>query len=233
MEIRTIMNAYTRNGREIGARLVLLALLPLAGLLLTGCNANKADERALLIEENDELRARVADQNRALEMANEQLRERDLRIAELRSELNAAQQLAAATPTAPADPFAGIDGVRGSVGGGEVRAIVDGDILFASGQATLLNNSKRALDQVSRVITNQYPGRTIRVAGHTDSDPIRRSGFETNHHLGFARAWAVRSYLISRGVPANQVYVASFGPDRPESTKARSRRVEIAVTLAE
>jgi len=232
MEIGAIMNAHTRNGRGFGVRMLLLATLPAAALMLTGCQSNKADERALLIEENDELRARVAEQNRALGMASDELRERDQRIAELRSELNAAQQ-AARTPAAPTDPFAGIDGVRGSVGGGEVRAIVDGDILFASGQATLRDASKRALDQVARVITTQYPGRSIRVAGHTDSDPIRRSGFETNHHLGFARAWAVRGYLISRGVPANQVYVASFGPDRPESTKSRSRRVEIAVVLSE
>lgn len=219
-----------RSGRRTRAMLIGLMLIQAMGL--TACSNNRGDERAMLAEENESLRARLQEQERALDMANEQIRERELRLAEARRAAEEARSAAASAPVAN-DPFGGIAGVRGSVSGGEVRAIVEGDVLFASGQATLRNEAKRTLDQVARVIQTQFPGRTIRVLGHTDSDPIRKSGFETNHHLGFARAMAVRAYLLQKGLQGAQIYVASFGPDRPMSSKPQSRRVEIAVALGD
>ena len=47
---------------------------------------------------------------------------------------------------------------------------------------------------------------------------IRKSGFKSNYHLGFERAYAVREYLVSRGVPPTSVYVASHGPDQVDKT---------------
>jgi chemotaxis protein MotB len=89
------------------------------------------------------------------------------------------------------------------------------------------------LDEVARVIIREYPGRSIRVAGHTDTDPIRKSGYKSNYHLGFERAYAVRDYLIQRGVPERNVYIASHGPNRALGSKQQSRRVEIVVVVNE
>jgi chemotaxis protein MotB len=200
------------------------------GTMLAGCDGNLKEENALLLEENQGLRAQLADRNDALETAHEELMDRDARLAQLRRDLDEASQVQANTPR---DPFGNIAGVTGSYSAGEVTAIIESDILFDSGKATLKPAAKTALTEVARIITRNYPGRTIRVAGHTDTDPIRKSGFKSNYHLGFERAYAVREYLISRGVSKRDVYVASHGPDRSLASKKESRRVEIAVVLNE
>jgi chemotaxis protein MotB len=202
--------------------------LLLLGMSLTGCNNKLKEQNALLLEENQNLRTQLADRNSALESVHDELREKDMRIAELGRQATETQ----AAPTAT-DPFGGIAGVTGSYNAGEVTATVASDVLFDSGKATLKTAAKRSLDQVAQVIMSQYGGRVIRVAGHTDTDPIRKSGYKSNYHLGFERAYAVRDYLISRGVPSSRVYVASHGPDRAMGSKAASRRVEIAVVLNE
>ena len=203
--------------------------LLLAATLLAGCNNNLKDENALLTEENQNLRAQLADRNSALEFANDEIREKDLRIASLTRDLEAGQ----ARPAANVDPFSGIAGVSGSVSAGEVTATLENDLFFDSGQASLKAASQRSLDAVAGILNSSYRGRSIRVAGHTDTDPIRKSGFKSNYHLGFERAYAVRDYLISRGVSADRIYIASHGPDRPRGSKNESRRVEIVVVLNE
>ena len=75
-----------------------------------------------------------------------------------------------------------------------------------------------------------FGGKQIRVEGHTDSDPIKVSRWKSNQELSVARADAVKKYLVSKGVDANEVSVAGFGSDRPKSSdKAQNRRVEIVV----
>jgi chemotaxis protein MotB len=121
--------------------------------------------------------------------------------------------------------------VTGTMGAGEVTASLDSDVLFDSGKTTLKPTARQSLDKVAAVLNSTYGGRSIRIAGHTDTDPIRKSGFKSNYHLGFERAFAVREYLISKGVPSNRIHLASFGPDLPRGSKAQSRRVEIVVVL--
>jgi flagellar motor protein MotB len=202
----------------------------LAGLMLGGCSDSLKEENALLTEENEGLRAQLSERNAALDSAHDELRSKDQRLADLRRQLENAEQQVSQTPD---DPFRGIAGVTGSVGIGEVTATLESDILFDSGRATLKSSAKRALDEVARVIVREYPGRTIRVAGHTDTDPIRKSGYKSNYHLGFERAYAVRDYLIQRGVPERNVYIASHGPNRTLGSKQQSRRVEIVVVVNE
>ena len=202
-----------------------------AASLLTGCNNNLKDENALLTEENQSLRAQLNGRNAELESAHAELRAKDVRISELRRDLDDKPTQVAANR--PVDPFSDIPGVTGSVGAGEVTATLESDVLFDSGKATLKASAQRSLDQVARVIVSSYPNRGIRVAGHTDTDPIRKSGYKSNYHLGFERAYAVRDYLISRGVPSRLVYLASHGPDRARTTKSDSRRVEIVIVLNE
>jgi chemotaxis protein MotB len=199
--------------------------------MLSGCNNNLKDENALLTEENQSLREQLADRNAALQSAHDELRDQEQHAAELQRELETTRQSSQLTANMPADPFGNIPGVTGSVGAGEVTATLESDVLFDSGQATLKQAAKRSLDEVARVINNNYRGRPIRVAGHTDTDPIRKSGYKSNYHLGFERAYAVREYLISRGVPSSSIYIASHGPDRAQATKQQSRRVEIVVVV--
>lgn len=209
---------------------VLGTALLLAGFVLGGCN-NLKEENALLMEENQNLREQLADRNSALDAATMTAREREMEAARLRRELQEQQRQEQSEPQRTG--FEGIAGVTGSMSAGEVTATVESDVLFDSGKATLKSAAKQSLDQVANVLNSTYAGRSIRVAGHTDTDPIRKSGHKSNYHLGFERAYAVREYLISRGVPSNRIYLASYGPDKPRGSKAQSRRVEIIVSLGD
>ncbi len=214
------------------SRVLGLGLLA-AALLMTGCNNSLKDENALLMEENDGLRQQLSERRNALDSAERVARQNEAEAVRLRRELEEARRAerAAAEAQPQRTGFEGIAGVSGSVGAGEITATVESDVLFDSGQATVKAAAQRSLNQVASVLNSEHSGRTIRVVGHTDSDPIRRSGHKSNYHLGFERAYAVREYLISRGVSANRIHLASFGPDKPRGTKAQSRRVEIVVVL--
>ena len=211
-------------------RIITLTGLIAAVYAMTGCNDTLKDENALLLEENKEIRAQLADRNSALDAVNRDLREAEMENTRLQRELDASQMQTASQPAATTG-FEGIAGVTGVAGAGEVTAVVEGDVLFASGKTTLKAAAKQSLDAVASVLNSTYSGRSVRITGHTDSDPIRKSGFKSNYHLGFERAYAVRDYLISRGVSATRLSLASFGPDRPQGTKEQSRRVEIVVIL--
>ena len=112
---------------------------------------------------------------------------------------------------------------------GDVVLTVAGDVLFPSGQVTLKTEGRRELDRIARMIMSQYPTKTIRVEGYTDSDPIRKSSWKTNERLSSERALAVEAYLVARGVEADRIYSAAMGPARPKSSKQASRRVEIVI----
>jgi chemotaxis protein MotB len=205
-----------------------------AALLLTGCSNGLKETNRMLTEENQSLRDQLEERNGALDGSSIEVREKDMQIAQLRRELDNARAMAANAAQAPAPTrtaFDGIDGVTGSVGAGEITATVSSDVLFDSGKATLKPSARKALDEVARILNSEYGAHTIRVAGHTDTDPIKKSGHKSNYHLGFERAYAVRDYLISRGVTTDRVYIASFGPIAPMATKKDSRRVDIVVVL--
>jgi peptidoglycan-associated lipoprotein len=71
---------------------------------------------------------------------------------------------------------------------------------------------------------------TAVIEGHADEQGTR----EYNIGLGNKRADAARSYLISKGVPANRLQIVSYGKERPieicseEACYAKNRR---AVTV--
>ena len=199
------------------------------GGLLTGCSSSLKDQVALLDEENTRLRASLDERNSALDAMQRDLE--DCRTEQLALQNRNAELATAPAAAASADVFGGIPGVETTRGAGVITARVSGDVLFSSGQAELRRNARTSLDEVARIIRNQYPGRAIRVIGHTDADPIRKTKdkFPTNHHLGFERAFSVREYLISRGIQASSISIESQGTDRPAGSKERSRRVEIAI----
>ena len=200
--------------------------LVVSALSMTGCKNSMKTENASLTAENQSLRDQLADRNKALDDCSTELRSRDQQLAELRRGMAPGTGVAAG-----GTGFDNIPGVTGSVGAGEVTASVDSDLLFDSGKTTLKSTAKKSIDAVASVLNSTYGSASIRVAGHTDSDPIRKSGFKTNYHLGFERAWAVREYLVSKGVSAKRLSLASYGPDLPKGNKAQSRRVEIVVLV--
>jgi outer membrane protein OmpA-like peptidoglycan-associated protein len=116
------------------------------------------------------------------------------------------------------------------VHGDDVHLTISNSLLFDSGKTSLKDGAKRSLDRIAAAIKQKYSDREVMVVGHTDTDPIKRASFASNYHLGFERAYAVRGYLDRKGVTGAHMGLVSFGPDRPEASKDRSRRVEVIVT---
>lgn len=210
-------------------RLTLTAGLVLGGLL-GGCSNNLQEQVALLDEENTRLRLRLDEKDGALDAMQRDLEDCRGEQVALRTR-NAELEALGVGPVPSGDAFGGIPGVESSASAGVVTARVEGDVLFASGQSSLRSAAQQSLNEVAQVIRNQFAGNAIRVIGHTDTDPIvkTKDKFPTNYHLGFERAFAVREYLIGRGIPAASISIESFGPNRPAGSKQKSRRVEIAV----
>jgi flagellar motor protein MotB len=203
--------------------------LTLGGGLMVGCeNQGQKDMMADMESQNAELRSQK-------QMLEQQLRDKEAALAAAQ----AAQQQAATQPVAGGQPsnstamnatdFGGIEGVSASQQGGDIVLDVAGSVLFASGRAELTSTAKRSLDRVASVINSKYRNNSIRVEGHTDSDPIRKSRFPSNQALSEARADAVASYLTSKGISRGQIETIGFGSDRPKGSKAASRRVEIVI----
>jgi flagellar motor protein MotB len=95
----------------------------------------------------------------------------------------------------------------------------------------LKESSKASLDKVAAALKKQYPGKPVKVQGHTDADPIVHSKWSSNMELSKARADAVRSYLVAKGVDGGSVIAEGFGESKPKDPreKSKNRRVEIVV----
>lgn len=205
-----------------------MAAVMVASLFLGGCSAQKKREEALKAEAQE-----CAEKNAALEQS---LRDKDSRITELEGRLSAMQT--AAVQPQPSEsfskPFSSNTGGGGSGDfsrdeQGNMRARISGDVLFASGQATLRPEAKKTLDRIAAQIKRDYANDNVRVEGYTDSDPIRKSKFASNQALSEARAQAVETYLVQKGISSRRVQAVGYGSSKPKGTKAASRRVEIVI----
>lgn len=210
------MEGMFRKGSVLG----LVCVLGLAGML-GGCKAQKKAD--LAIQEAAELRER----NATLEQSN---RDKDAKIAELETAMASGRGQASITyPQSGNDSGAGPAEIFQQNSQGEMVATIAGNVLFDSGRADIKTGARTQLNRVVQELNTTYRNATVRVEGHTDSDPIRHSKWGTNEALSEARARAVEKYLTSRGVPASRVTSMGLGSSKPKSTKAASRRVEIVV----
>ena len=120
---------------------------------------------------------------------------------------------------------------------GTITVTLPDAILFDPGKATLKNATSKELDHIYSVLKAKYPGRHIEVAGHTDSDPIKKSKWADNLELSSQRAMSVARYLIHQGVAENRIGATGYGSARPlasnstASGKQKNRRVEIVVHM--
>jgi outer membrane protein OmpA-like peptidoglycan-associated protein len=107
---------------------------------------------------------------------------------------------------------------------------LSGSVLFATNQAALLPGAQTRLDDVAGALMAAKE-RTVLVEGHTDS----RGAREANLALSQRRAESVRTYLVSRGYPAEKIEARGIGQERPVAEngtaegRANNRRVEIVV----
>ena len=109
-------------------------------------------------------------------------------------------------------------------------ALANRIIEFESGKAALTESGMVVLDQMSAAM-RKLEGVKVEVIGHTDNAGSRAG----NLSLSQARAEAVKSYLVGKGIAAESIAVSGEGPDRPVADnrtpegKARNRRIEFKV----
>jgi len=108
-------------------------------------------------------------------------------------------------------------------------------VLFDSGKATLRRSANPVLDKVASVL-QEFPNQPLGVEGHTDNEPIKRSGWDSNKALSVARARAVVDYLVEQHqIDPARFTVIGYGETQPiadnETPEGRqqNRRVELVV----
>jgi len=117
---------------------------------------------------------------------------------------------------------------------GRMVLVLPADVLFDSGKAAVGRNGRQVLTEIAGVLAS-FPERRFQVSGHTDSDPIRVSGFASNWQLSSARALEVVSVLIGAGMPPASLSAAGYAEYDPAvvndnpANKAKNRRIEIAL----
>jgi outer membrane protein OmpA-like peptidoglycan-associated protein len=122
------------------------------------------------------------------------------------------------------DTLDGRDADRGLV-------LTVGDVAFDPGQSSL---KASALTTVERLVQfmGDYPERSVRIEGHTDS----AGDDATNLRLSERRAQAVRDALLERGIDAARITTIGYGEARPIASndtpdgRQRNRRIEIVVS---
>lgn len=103
-------------------------------------------------------------------------------------------------------------------------------IEFEPGSAVLRPEGALILDELARTLLSMGE-RRLEVIGHTDAQGSRGA----NVALSLARAQAVKSYLVNRGLVAERIATSGMGPDQPvadnatEAGRARNRRIEFRV----
>ena len=206
-------------------RIAVGMLATLALGTLGGCNKVSRAQYDAAVEENSQLRDRLALLQDNVRQGNSQTSSLQTENQRLAAENARLQALVDSGQTG----FEGINGTSVARRGNAIAVTVAGDVLFDSGSVSLKNSAKSSLDRVVSVINSQYGGNPIRVEGYTDTDPIKKSDWKTNERLSSERALAVESYLVSKGLDNDRIYSAAFGPAQQRGTKAQSRRVEIVI----
>jgi OOP family OmpA-OmpF porin len=101
---------------------------------------------------------------------------------------------------------------------------------FEAGSAVLRPTGTAILDEMALALS-RLKGKKVEVIGHTDA----QGGRVANVALSLARAEAVKTYLVGKGLVADSIGTTGLGPDRPvasnatEEGRARNRRIEFRV----
>jgi peptidoglycan-associated lipoprotein len=95
-----------------------------------------------------------------------------------------------------------------------------------------LDDAGRAIVSANADVLKKYPSWKITVEGHADE----RGTAEYNLALGERRASAVKTYLVSLGIPADRLETVSYGKEFPfdpghdEGAWSKNRRAHFVVT---
>ncbi len=203
----------------------------------------ESEEQARLLgEQNEQLRQAIAENDASTEGARQELLRTQQTIDLLSKEI---EGLRAAPPAAAGpDMQSELERLRQKWGNvnltpdGNLEITLNSDVTFASGSCTLTAEGRKILDSVASELNSQFSSSTVRVVGHTDNEPIKKSPFKDNFELGAERALEVTRYFAKQhGIDAGRLVAASRGETSPvadngsKEGRRKNRRVEIVVVL--
>ncbi len=228
-------------------------------ILVSGCQTNNLERQLSynksklqeIEQERDRLEFQLAtcegQQKVAMdELSSLQKRYADLSASNVALESEMSALLARPEPAAfiddfeveDLDSFQGIEGLTATSDESGIRLTIDQSVLFSSGSAEVTRKGQDTLKKMAGIIKREYPGRSIRVEGHTDSTPIKKtkSRWASNWELSSSRACAVlRRLLAEDAVNTANVSAIGFADQRPVGSndtkegRRMNRRVEIIV----
>lgn len=208
-----------------------LVILVAAASPFTGGCANRYKQRIVLLEEvNRILTERANAMGSDLDAAARDREEVERQLQQAMDDAAVIRGELAQRPTEPQTPQGWTP-----VPGGAMIAI-EGGVLFAPGKVAIRKEARGTLDAVASAIRGEYADKDILVVGHTDDQPIKKSGWLDNYELGAARALAVVRYLVDHGVASPRLIGGGCGEHRPrvanssDENRAANRRVEIFAT---
>lgn len=123
---------------------------------------------------------------------------------------------------------------------GNIDITLESDVTFAPGSAEISEAGKKSIRSLSSLLKGQFAPYQVRVEGHTDSTPLKRTApqFKDNFGLGSARSLAVVRFMESdMAIEPSRLMSASRGQhepvadDKSESGRRKNRRVEIVVVV--
>ncbi|RJO64732.1 MAG: hypothetical protein C4540_03430 [Candidatus Omnitrophota bacterium] len=110
------------------------------------------------------------------------------------------------------------------------------DVLFDSGKAKIRTQVFPTLDKVAEVLKENVPNLKVGIEGHTDNQPIKRSGWKSNWQLSTERALSVLYYLTEqKGIAPGRLSAIGYGEFHPIASndtregRQLNRRVEVVI----
>lgn len=208
---------------------------------LSNLRSQLNEKDAKLTGLNSQLSAAQAERDKALAQAGDlsnQLRDANNQLAKTRSDMDTIQASLREKGEAldkMKNELAEMNVQLEETSRGITLTIVD-QLLFTPGKAELSKDGQELISKVAAIIEKNFPGRELLVEGHTDNEPIKRSGWKSNWELGSARALSVLHELIeAHNFDPAKMSATTFGEFRPstpnatDSGRAANRRSVIVI----
>lgn len=209
-------------------------------------NLDNLAQIALLNKQLGEFRQQLAALADALEIAEQELADRQIVIEDLGQRLNTALASKARQLQRYRSEFFGrLSEALGQYPDIRIegdRFILPSELLFESGSDQLGAEGRQQVARLARTLNEiaaMIPADIdwiLRVDGHTDRRPINSERFQSNWELSAARAISLVRQMAENGVPLARMAAAGFAeyhPADPAETAAayaRNRRIELKLT---
>lgn len=201
---------------------------------------------ALLNHQIDDLKAQLSAIANVLELTQQQVKDKDVQIANLGQKLNTA--LAAKVEELQqyrSEFFGKLRSLLANRSGIQIvgdRFVFQSEVLFPVGSAELTPAGEAQMTTLAvtvKDIAAEIPPDIhwiLRVDGHTDPQPVKGGAFASNWELAAGRAITVVKLLIADGVPPEHLAATAFGQYQPfgagdtPDAYAKDRRIELRLT---